>query len=262
MCDLKLKSNIKPICGVYSIVNKINGKEYIGQSIDIERRWKQHRYGKGSLILTNAIKKYGLNNFEFEILETINIENKEKNNIIQELTILEQKWFEIKKPFLPEKGYNIQKTSKPNLTPSKDKNFGEKISKIKIDNNHTGKPLKQYELNGNFIKLWKSAAEVERCLGFKAENISACCLRKTKTSNNFIWRFEFDLITDLDLNKLMKREKPLIKKIRQVDLNGKLIKIWDSLKQLVNESEFDNRGVKNTCNGLRNNYKGYKWEWC
>ena len=28
--------------GIYKIENKVNGKVYIGQSIDIEKRWKNH----------------------------------------------------------------------------------------------------------------------------------------------------------------------------------------------------------------------------
>ncbi len=65
-----------PICGIYQIPNNINGKIYIGQSIDIKRRWNQHKYGKGSIILKNAIKKYGINNFKFEVLEMITFTNK------------------------------------------------------------------------------------------------------------------------------------------------------------------------------------------
>ena len=30
--------------GIYKITNNINGKIYIGQSIDIKERWKQHLY--------------------------------------------------------------------------------------------------------------------------------------------------------------------------------------------------------------------------
>ena len=40
-----------PICGIYKIGNKVNGKCYIGQSIDIKRRWRQH---KGTYVNTTA----------------------------------------------------------------------------------------------------------------------------------------------------------------------------------------------------------------
>ena len=30
-------------CGIYAIVNSTNDKVYIGQAIDIERRWKHHK---------------------------------------------------------------------------------------------------------------------------------------------------------------------------------------------------------------------------
>ena len=30
-------------CGIYKIENKINGKCYIGQSVDILRRWRVHK---------------------------------------------------------------------------------------------------------------------------------------------------------------------------------------------------------------------------
>ena len=31
-------------CGIYEIINKKNNTSYIGQSIDIEKRWKAHLY--------------------------------------------------------------------------------------------------------------------------------------------------------------------------------------------------------------------------
>lgn len=60
--------------GIYKYTNKLNGKSYIGQSICIENRQKQHLYDalyrpeKGTGIDV-AINKYGIDNFEFEILE-------------------------------------------------------------------------------------------------------------------------------------------------------------------------------------------------
>lgn len=64
------------ICGIYKITNKVNGKVYIGQSIDIKKRWASHKkdaFWAGNVgkeyPLYRAIRKYGLENFEFEIIE-------------------------------------------------------------------------------------------------------------------------------------------------------------------------------------------------
>ena len=59
--------------GIYSITNKINGKRYIGQSINIDNRWKEHirnidNPNKNNIIY-KALRKYGLENIIFEVLE-------------------------------------------------------------------------------------------------------------------------------------------------------------------------------------------------
>lgn len=57
--------------GIYKIENLINGHCYIGQSVDIKRRWRQHRtdYKIIDYPLYLAFRKYGLENFSFEIIE-------------------------------------------------------------------------------------------------------------------------------------------------------------------------------------------------
>ena len=66
--------------GIYKITNKINGKVYIGQSTKIERRWKNHKkdaFWKNGpdyeYPLYRAIRKYGLENFSFVVLEECQI---------------------------------------------------------------------------------------------------------------------------------------------------------------------------------------------
>ena len=62
--------------GIYKITNKVNGKVYIGQSINIKQRWRDHKkdaFWRNGLCynypLYRAIRKYGIENFSFEVLE-------------------------------------------------------------------------------------------------------------------------------------------------------------------------------------------------
>ena len=63
--------------GIYKITNKINGHSYIGMSKNIEKRWSDHktkaytsnREDDKRKVLYIAIRKYGVENFDFEILE-------------------------------------------------------------------------------------------------------------------------------------------------------------------------------------------------
>lgn len=57
--------------GIYKITKKENGKAYIGQSNNIERRFIQHCYKgeKARIPLDVAIKKYGKDAFTFEVIE-------------------------------------------------------------------------------------------------------------------------------------------------------------------------------------------------
>lgn len=60
--------------GIYKITNTLNNKCYIGCSTDIENRWKSHRqraFVEGKEFdkpLYRAFRKYGIENFKFEVL--------------------------------------------------------------------------------------------------------------------------------------------------------------------------------------------------
>lgn len=71
--------------GIYKIVNLINNKIYIGQSRDIDKRWKMHIYELNHNIHVNphlqgSWNKYGEKNFAFEIICLVDNE-KELNNL-------------------------------------------------------------------------------------------------------------------------------------------------------------------------------------
>ena len=60
------QNNFKRIGSIYKITNTINGKIYIGQTIqNVKLRWKCHRNDKKGII-RNVISKYGIDNIKFE----------------------------------------------------------------------------------------------------------------------------------------------------------------------------------------------------
>lgn len=58
---------------VYLITNKVNGKHYVGKSINPDDRWAQHRANAVMGFqdpVYRAIRKYGIDNFSFEVIDT------------------------------------------------------------------------------------------------------------------------------------------------------------------------------------------------
>lgn len=88
--------------GIYKITNKINNLVYIGQSVNIERRWKAHKNRpfnenakEYNIPLYKDIREYGLNNFNFEVIEEC---------LKEELNEKEQYWIQYYNSFF--NGYN------------------------------------------------------------------------------------------------------------------------------------------------------------
>lgn len=53
---------------IYKATNKINGKSYIGKTINFKRRKYEHKHNSNSYFY-KAMKKYGLRNFKWEIID-------------------------------------------------------------------------------------------------------------------------------------------------------------------------------------------------
>lgn len=65
---------LKSVCGIYLIINKMNGKMYVGSAIvgRMGNRFHKHLYGgSGSSLVWAAVQKYGLSNFAFVVLESV-----------------------------------------------------------------------------------------------------------------------------------------------------------------------------------------------
>jgi group I intron endonuclease len=75
---------LKPVGGIYIIINLVNGKMYVGSAIvhRMGNRFHKHLYGgTGSSLVRAAVKKYGLSNFAFVVIESVaSIDNVEDNS--------------------------------------------------------------------------------------------------------------------------------------------------------------------------------------
>ena len=71
---------------LYTITNCVNGKQYIGIAVNVGRRWIEHKCGHGSLIVYQAIQKYGIENLAFDVY----CEGCEENIKQLEITLIAQ----------------------------------------------------------------------------------------------------------------------------------------------------------------------------
>ena len=100
LCQAVFGGFMKKIQGIYKITNNINNHCYIGSSVDIYKRWREHR--ARSEINTEwyqntyynhlycAFRKYGRDNFTYIILEEV------KN--VADLLVREQYWYDYYSP--------------------------------------------------------------------------------------------------------------------------------------------------------------------
>ena len=89
---------VKKVREIYKVTNKINGKVYIDQSVDIGRRWHQHITAEDDIYFHKAIQKYGIENFEWEVIEQCKKKDLDEREIY---------WIEYYDSF--NKGYNRTK---------------------------------------------------------------------------------------------------------------------------------------------------------
>lgn len=52
---------------LYVITNRVNGKQYVGITTNIEQRWREHRSGHGSKPVYHAVRKYGADGLQWEV---------------------------------------------------------------------------------------------------------------------------------------------------------------------------------------------------
>lgn len=217
------------IAGIYKIQNLINNKIYIGQSINIEYRFYQHKHTKDKYYIHRAIQKYGETNFSFEILEK-NLYSRELRNQ------REIYWINFYNSLVPN-GYNLTKG-------------GDNIAESKKSS------VKQFSLKGEYIQTFDNATVASKILNIDRSNITKVCQNKgiMKSAGGYIWRYEEDSSQVLPV-------KAKGKKVFQYDIQTKeLIAEYNSISEVARKFGVAPNNISKGIKKPSQIYKNYYWQ--
>lgn len=149
--------------------------------------------------------------------------------------------------------------------------FDDEIDMSRINDKVEGQPITviQFSLNGQYIRTWESATEIEKELGYNHSNISACCNGRMKTYKGYIWKYKSNNIEYIEnIDDYLKRKTPkeikrYHKKVVQYDLNDNFIKLWDSALDANKHYAANEKStcVQACCRGDRKSAYGFIWKY-
>lgn len=270
---------------IYKITNLVNNKAYIGQTIDpVQKRWKEHIYAAyrekddNRYYLHRAISKYGVDNFNFEIIEEVPNEQLDEREIYYIA-----KWHTYRYDELGNQSYNLTRGGQGNW-----KFETEALIKAFYDNNEhlintckdigcseptLIKALKTLGLygkgayaaiyqidlkDGHIIKEYES--EAAACEEHQlARNTLWCALNgEQKTANGYAWSY-VDRYNDFKLEEHIDNK---IRKIYCPELNI----TFDSVKaagKWIYENNYSSSKYTdaNICRAGKTGIKAYGFHW-
>lgn len=234
---------------VYKITNLINNKCYIGSSIRVEQRWKQHKNSafnpnsnSYNYPLQKAIRKYGLENFQFEIIS-------------QDYTSMEEMQKEENKYIIQynsvNNGYNqTYQTNQYSILKEGADKYREKISQkcAKVDKDE------------KILETYNSYQEASRKNGSNiASNIRKVCKGISSCYNGMYFRDldENDKVVSIPI-KSYKNRKPVI----AISINDPSIELYfESILKASQEMNIERSSIEKCIAGQTRYSKvgGYIW---
>lgn len=220
---------------IYKIENTVNGKVYVGQSKDPERRWKKHKWMVNTRDererrkpLYTEMRSYGVDSFSFSLLEKCNDSKMNDREVF---------WIERLNSQDESCGYNIYGGGCGNGV-------------------YVSRAVDQYDLRGNYIATYHNQCEAAKAVGVHNTKIGCACngTKRTKSCGGYMWRYHGD--SPPTPYKRGSAAKPVI----QCDLNGSPIRKYKSMKEAGIETGLRYQEISNCCHGLISSFGGYVWK--
>ena len=243
---------------IYKITNQKNGMVYIGSSIEVERRWRQHKEASinekdhhYNYPLMIAFREFGIANFTFEVIDTLPDH--------QAMIKAEHDWI-VKENCVVPNGYNqTHQTDSPLLDPA----IAKKMSDTKRAK--YGKRVCEIDEDKNILEIWDSLAEAGEKTGLDRFKISDVCNGKRLTTGNRVFRFldeadniliPVEKVNQVQANRITKASKKVVK----MTLEGEILQVYDSIALAAADTGCDSSAISKVCRGQRNKCGGFKWE--
>lgn len=241
------KNDLRNKSGIYQIRNLINNKIYIGSSKNLLDRFKEHSKRLKSkrhvnIKLQNAFNKYGQQNFIFEVIEFVSLED---------LISIEQYW--INTLDAVNIGYNINPTA--GLPPSR-KHTEKEIELLR------NSPLCKKVICVEQNTIYKSLREAGRLNNIPSPNIRDCVKYKYRTAKGLHFLYYEDY------KKLNKEELEItLRKPTAIAYNKRAIlcltnnKTYSSIKEAGEDLNINSRCIQKCCAKILKTYKGYQFKY-
>lgn len=242
--------------GIYTIKNIINNKIYVGSSVNIKSRIYKHQYLLRKNIHTNQAlqalcNKYGINNFEFEVLEECDEE-----------FILSQEnyWCNMLSSYNNKYGYNIllintftntlrHSDSTKLLMSHIKKNDINNKERMKYALSCKKKPIsiKEFDFNLNKVTFWNKISDAAKFYNINSSGIRMCCKGIILSYKDKYWKFS------CDDEKFIKKSETKIIRIE----DGKL---YNTILEASLDLKIDSSNISHHLAGKIKKCKGYTFK--
>ena len=240
--------------GIYKITNKINGKIYIGQSWNIENRFRQHKKNEHNKYLKRSYEKYGIENFLFETVRTFS-----DSGITQPLLdVFENVYVNQFDARNSEKGYNLREpTSRGKHSEESKKLMSEYRAGKRVGENATmfGKHhSEETKKKQSLSSLGKPKSEEHK------KNMSICRKGKYVGEQHPMFGKHWSEEIRAKMGRKGERcgvEHPRARKVKNVDTG----EVFDTILEASRFYSIINTSISNALGGRSKTSGGFKWEY-